>query len=250
MDFEQAAALVNRAVSQNKTLIAVGKCVVKYEGRAASKISEGDRVLLIKSDGAFLVHQSTKMTAINYQGPGALIESKVVPEGLVVSASRRKPVKEGIEVTFSKIDFIQSFDLKDDKKLKVFGSERQLSNLLMDDLHLIEPGLTPLKSESPLSKGVIDILAEDKNKSLVVIEVKRRSAHLDAVSQLGRYVKEVGKRKNCKVRGIIVAPSISPSALKMAEKDGLEYFKLDFEVSNPSAKIKGLQKKQKILGEY
>jgi len=36
--------------------------------RAASKLSEGDRLLVIKQDGTFLVHQATKMHAINYQG--------------------------------------------------------------------------------------------------------------------------------------------------------------------------------------
>jgi hypothetical protein len=249
-DFQAAKAAIAAALSQGKTMVAVGNCTVKYEGRAASKISEGDRMLIIKSDGSFLVHQSTKMAAINYQGPGSAITAEATPTELIVTASRTKPAKEKIEVHFSSLQSVQSFEMHDDKQLRVFGSEKQLSGLLMSDLHLIEPGLVPLKQESGLAKGVIDILAEDSQKRLVVIEVKRRVAQLDAISQLSRYVSEVGQRKGRVVRGIIVAPSISPSALKMAEKAGLEYFKLDYEIGNPSAKIKGLQKKQKILGEY
>jgi RecB family endonuclease NucS len=120
----------------------------------------------------------------------------------------------------------------------------------MQDLQLIEPGLIPLKQESYVKKGAIDILAQDRLGGLVVIEVKRRTAGLDAVTQLNRYVKELRERKNTRVRGFLCAPSITPNSLAMLEKEGLDFFKLDYEVSNPSAKIKGLQKKQKILEDY
>ena len=140
--------------------------------------------------------------------------------------------------------------MKDDQELRLFGSERQLSDLLMQDLQLIEEGLIPLQQESPLHKGTIDILAQDKDKNLVVIEVKRRDAQLNAVSQLKRYVDEIGKRKNVKTRGILCSPSISETALKLLEENGLEYYKLDYEIGNPSAKIKGLQKKQNTLNEF
>ena len=36
----------------------------------------------------------------------------------------------------------------------------------------------------------------------------------------------------------------------MLEKEGLEYYKLSYEISNPQAKIRGLQKKQNTLSEY
>jgi RecB family endonuclease NucS len=47
-----------------------------------------------------------------------------------------------------------------------------------------------------------------------------------------------------------VAPGVMDSAHKMLDKAGLEFFKMDYEIGNPSAKIKGLEKKQKALGEY
>ena len=120
----------------------------------------------------------------------------------------------------------------------------------MQDLDVIEKGLKPLKSESTLPKGHIDILAEDKKGNLVVIEIKRRQASLNSVSQLKRYVKEVEKRKDKNTRGILCAPGISPNAYAFLEKEGFEFCRLDYEISNPSAKIKGLQKKQKGISEF
>ena len=252
LSLSDAKKAVDSALDAGQMAILVGRCRVKYEGRAASKLSEGDRVLIIKKDGTFLVHQSKGMAAINYQGPGASISSSIEGGELKVSAYRKKAdsPKEQIDVSFPEVYFAHAFDLKDDSKLKLFGSERQLSDLLMQDLGLIESGMTPLQQESGLRKGTIDILAEDSKGRLVVIEVKRRQAELAAVSQLSRYVSEVSMRKGRTVRGIICAPEISSSANKMLEQMGLEYFKLDYVIGNPSAKIRGLQKKQKVLDEY
>lgn len=251
--FDEGKKVVEQALARQQTAILVGRCRVQYEGRAASKLSEGDRILLIKSDGTFLVHQSKKMAAINYQGPGALVSAEIGLDGkLVVTARRKLPngLREEIHVKFEQLAFAQSFALKDDADLKVFGSERELADLLMEDLTIIEDGLKPLQKESAVRKGTIDILAEDFRGRLVVIEVKRRTAGLDAVTQLARYVEELSHRKDKQVRGILVAPEITPNSLKMLEKGGLEFFRLDYSVGNPSATIVGLQKKQRMLGEY
>lgn len=258
MELKEAKKKIDSSLNAGKFMVIVGNCSVKYEGRAASKLSEGDRALIIKNDGTFLIHQSTGMAAINYQGPGAAILTALNESGdqLTVSAVRKTKnslpgnVREQIVVNFRGVEAVESYGMQDDKKLKVFGSEDELSGLLMQDLNLIEPGLVPIQQESPLPKGHIDILARDTNGALVIIEVKRRQAELAAVSQLKRYVEEVSKRKNTVVRGILCAPSMSENAKKMLDGYGLEFYKLNYEISNPSAKIIGLEKKQKVLGEY
>jgi endonuclease len=238
------------ALSREKLCVIVGHCRVKYHGRAASKLSMGERLLIIKPDGTFLVHQGSKMAAINYQGPGASISAELSKEGLLVKAERHKPKHEVIEVLFDELQAVHTFTLKDDSTLALFGSERQLADLLEQDLGLIEKGLRPLQKESYMRKGAIDLMAEDKKGNLVAIEIKRRNAGLDAVTQLARYVSELSLRKGVGVRGLLCAPEITTNALKMLERLHLEYFKLDYEIANPSAKIKGLQKKQKILDEF
>lgn len=151
---------------------------------------------------------------------------------------------------FHSIEFADSFQLRDDNRLKVFGSERELTQLLMQDLECVEAELVPLKNKSDVRRGTIDILAEDFRKRLVVIEVKRRRAGLDAVTQLARYVEEMGRRRDRQTRGILCAPGITENALKMLEGEGLEFYRLDYEVGNPSARIRGLQKKQRMLQEF
>ncbi len=250
MELSEGKSVIKQALCQDRLCVAVGHCTVKYHGRAASKLSQGDRLLVIKPDGTFLVHQGSKMAAINYQGPGAQVSAELVPEGLLVKAERQKPQHETIEVLFDELQAVSAYTLKDDSTLKLFGSERQLADLLEQDLGLIEKGLKPLQKEAFMRKGAIDLMAEDKAGKLVAIELKRRNAGLDAVTQLARYVSELSQRKGAQVRGVLCAPKITPNALKMLERLHLEYFKLDYEISNPSAKIKGLQKKQKMLGEF
>lgn len=262
MELEEAKKLLEKALEEKQLCVVVGRCKVAYIGRAASKLSEGDRLLVVKHDGTFLVHQSTKMAAINYQGPGSktscelehdannLQEKK--PVALVVTAKRTLPngALEKIDCRFYKVYAVNCYSLQDDEKLQLFGTERQLSDLLMQDLQLIEKGLIPLRQESDLRKGSVDILAEDAQKKIVAIELKRREAGLDAVTQLARYVKELSQRKNQTIRGILCAPHITENALKMLEKEGLEYYKLDYEIANPSAKIRGLEKKQQTLSQF
>ncbi|MBI5036798.1 endonuclease NucS [Candidatus Micrarchaeota archaeon] len=249
MNFSEAKKEIDSALNQGKLCLVVGNCKVRYDGRAASKLSEGDRLLVIKPDGTFLVHQKSKMNAINYQGPGADVTTDLDGDALRVRAERRKPMKEVIDVFFHSLQSVQSFVMSDDSNLKLFGSERELADLLLDDLHVLEKGLKPLNKEADLRKGFADIMARDSSGRLVAIEVKRREAGLDAVTQLARYVKELSQRKDEKVRGILCAPRITDNAKTMLEKDGLEFIKLDYEVSD-KAEIKGLEKKQKSLEGY
>jgi len=249
MELRQALELIKEAVHRKEMLLVIGECFVQYQGRAGSKLPKGKRMLLIKGDGSFAVHQNRFLNPVNYM-VNSDISSELNPEGtLIISARKRKP-KELLEVFFYDIDFIKNFDVEGDKDLRLFGSEKELSQLLMQDLSFIEPGLKPINNEIPLRKGIIDILAEDEKGRLVVIEVKRRKADLKAVSQLQLYVKQIEKIKGKETRGILCAPDIARPPHELLERYGLEYYKLDYEISNPKARIKGLQKKQKGIMEF
>ena len=248
----EAKQTIEDAIHSEKIIMIVGDCSIKYVGRAGSKLSNGERLIIIKQDGTFLVHQNQKMNPVNYQPPGcvfqlSLNENKEINQTqLELTSIRRKP-KEKIELNFTNISSILIHRMHDNHSIKLFGSESQLSNLLLSDLHLIEKGLVPIKQEESMKKGSIDLMAIDSKDRLVVIEVKRRKAELNAVSQLLRYVDETRRLKNKEVRGILVAPEITSSAQTYLEREGLEFFKLDFSIGNPSAKINGLESKQKTL---
>jgi hypothetical protein len=249
MELSQAFNVIDDALSSKKMLVVVGKCRVKYTGRATSKLAHGDRLVIVKSDGSFLVHQDSKLAAINYQPPHGRLSTELVDDCLVLRAARKKP-RELLEVIFSRVEFAQGFHMRDDTSLKVFGTEKDLSDLLMQDLDLIEPGLKPVKQESHVMRGFIDIFARDKKGRHVVIEVKRRTAGLKEVTQLKRYVGEVTRRKGKKCRGIMCAPGISKNARVMLEREDLEFYELDYDACTPDTKIKGLHSKQKGLKEF
>lgn len=245
MQLEQAKKEIEEAVKSKSLAVCVGECYVEYWGRAASKLQRGKRLLMIKGDGSFAIHQNKLLRPTNYMMDAA-ISCSMKGGTLELNAKKLKP-KEEIRVVFYSVDDVKSYELESRNDLRLFGSERELSNELMQDLSFIEPGLRPLNQEQAFRKGVVDIMAEDAEGNPVIIEVKRREADFNAVTQLQRYMKQLEGVKGKKCRGILLAPAIRKNALELLERYGLEFAKLEFEIGNPKAKIKGVQKKQKTL---
>jgi len=221
---------------------------VEYWGRATSKLPRGNRLLLIKGDNSFAIHQNRLLRPVNYV-MGARIACELKDGALQLSARKLKP-KESINATFYSVKGIHSYPMREQADLRLFGSERELSDELMQDLSFLEPGLKPLDKETVFRKGIVDILAEDSKKRLVVIEVKRRQADYNAVMQLKRYMQQVEKIKGKETRGLLVAPSIGKNAYELLQRNGCEFFNFEFEIGNPKAKIKGLQKKQETIDKF
>ena len=72
----------------------------------------------------------------------------------------------------------------------------------------------------------MDLIGLDGKGNLVVIEFKRATAQLSAVSQLKRYV-DYFEKYGEKVKGVLVAPDITLSAYKLLKEYGFEYIKLN-----------------------
>lgn len=248
MELEAAKESLDRALARKDLIMLIGDCRVQYHGRAASNLPTGSRLLLIKGDGSFAIHQNKLLRPTNYLMANSW-STRMEDGKLVIAATKRAP-KESLTVTLEKIEMLNLHTMEDKKSdFKLVGSERELSNQLMDDLEVLEKGLKPLKQESHLRKGMIDILAEDKDGNLVVIELKRRQADYDSVMQLHRYVHEVKKTKGRTTRGILVAPEIRKTAMELLKNNGLEYRSYQFDVSQPKATIAGIEKKQKTIFE-
>jgi hypothetical protein len=248
MELEQAKNRILEAVSRKDLLMVVGDCYVEYWGRAASKLPRGKRLLLIKGDSSFAIHQNRLLRPTNYM-MGARISAEL-KEGAILLSARKLNPKESIAVTLYSVDGLHSYPLRESADLRLFGSEKELSKELMQDLSFLESGLKPLHQEEIFRKGVVDILAEDSGGKLVVVEVKRRQADYNAVMQLQRYMKQVQKIKGKKTRGLLVAPSIGKNALELLQRNGCEFFSFDFEIGNPKSKIKGVKKKQATISNF
>ncbi|MBN2067145.1 MAG: endonuclease NucS [Candidatus Diapherotrites archaeon] len=248
MELEQAHRLIHEAISRKDLLMVIGECYVQYQGRAASKLPKGKRLLLIKGDSSFAIHQNRLLRPTNYM-MNARIAAELKDGALLLSARKLKP-KEAIDVKLYSVEGLHSYPMQENADLRLFGSERELSNELMQDLSFLEAGLNPLNQEEVFRKGIVDILAQDSKGRLVVIEVKRRQADYKAVMQLQRYMQQVAHMKGRETRGLLVAPSIGKNAYELLQRNGLEFFNFEFEISNPKSKIKGIQKKQATLDKF
>lgn len=60
---EDAYGLIEEALRKRATITIYACCKVNYEGRALSELNWGERIILIKPDGSFLIHQEKKSRA-------------------------------------------------------------------------------------------------------------------------------------------------------------------------------------------
>lgn len=221
---EEIKLLVDSAVSSEGVLTIFARCRVHYDGRAKSELGPGDRVIIVKPDGSFLIHQKEKREPVNWQPPGSVVRLELREKPVLVSV-RRKP-RETLEVELDEVYLITVFHAEDYEELALTGSEAEMAELIFENPDVIEPGFKPLYREKPIKHGIVDVLGVDKDGNLVVLELKRRRADLHAVSQLKRYV-ETLREEHENVRGILVAPSLTSGAKKLLEKEGLEFRKLE-----------------------
>ncbi len=251
MDLSTACEQIKEGISRKHLVTVFGDCRVDYVGRATSTLKHGKRFILIKGDDSISIHQNRLVRPTNY-----MVKTKISIENTgeiaTLIAKKLKP-RETLTIEFLDIHDVKSYPMEISDDLRLSGSEKDLNDLLMNDLSMIEPGLKPLNQQEHFKTGIADIVAEDKNGNLVVIELKRRQADYASVTQLHRYMKHVEKIKNKKTRGILLAPDIRSNAKKLLEELGLEYAKLDFilKPSSPEkAEITGLQKKQTTINKF
>ncbi|MEM2175604.1 MAG: endonuclease NucS [Candidatus Micrarchaeia archaeon] len=96
---------------------------------------------------------------------------------------------------------------------------------MINNISDLEEGLTFKREEYEVSVGSIDILAEDKNRLPVIIEVKVKGDD-SAIGQILGYIhayKEEHKIE--KVRGIIVAQDFTERCKKAAKEAGIKLYK-------------------------
>lgn len=89
--------------------------------------------------------------------------------------------------------------------------ERDLESFLLAELNVLEEGLKVYDGETgrqfQVHSGRIDILAQDRDKNFVVLELKAGTATESALAQVLAYMADVTRElsKGKRVRGIIVA---------------------------------------------
>lgn len=220
----EAARLVEDAIAKGRVLIIIGNCQVEYEGRAASTLDWGERVLMIKQDGSVLLHRPSGYEPVNWQPSRCVFKTDLTKDGRLRVVARRIQPRERLSMLFDKIQLATASELKDNGTFALHVTEEQMKQAILAEPALVEDGLTPLSQEKSLGdSGFTDIFAEDRDGNLVVVEIKRNPAGRDAVLQLNRYLESIKRRVDRKVRGIIAAPSLRKGAQTLLATLTLEF---------------------------
>jgi len=263
---DEAEDFIRNGIQKHNVLLIVGNCWVGYKGRASSKLEPGERIVIIKEDGALLVHRSTGYEPVNWmpggdvvyhvrlikpkeensrgkisvswQPPGCVFHIQVTDNALEIRAVRRKPT-ESVVVFFDKIHMVSALSLKDSGEFSLYASEEDMQKAILLEPSLVEEGFKPMSYEKKVEPGFVDVYGVDKDGNFVVVEIKRRTASNEAVLQLAKYVDAIRSKVNRKVRGILVAPNIAKGVQRL-----LATVKLDFKALDPK-KCAGILKRSK-----
>ncbi|MEM4245691.1 MAG: endonuclease NucS [Candidatus Bathyarchaeia archaeon] len=230
-----------------KTIVIVGNCMVDYTGRAKSTLTYGDRVVLIKQDGALLIHRPEGYLPVNWQPSRCHFHLKE-NNGLLELTSIRVSPSEKVLIRFRTIYSFTALRLKDDARFFLYASELDIREALILKPDLLEPGFRVLRSEKRVNPGFIDIFGQDKNGRKVVVEIKRNTAGRGAVIQLWNYIKAVGDPKS--LRGIIAAPSLGKGCQRLMKTLNLEFRQIDPQVCSQILSESKKDPNDKSIGEY
>jgi RecB family endonuclease NucS len=221
-----AALMIEKAFAQRKTLIVAGKCQVHYSGRASSTLEPGERILVVKEDGALLVHRPVGYEPVNWQPPGCVFHVQTRENTLEIRGIRQKP-RESVTVTFESVFMVSALSLLDAGEFLLHASEEDMHRAVLLKPSLLEEGFKPISYEKRVEPGFVDVYGEDKNGKLVVVEVKRKAAGKEAALQLAKYVDAIKGKANRELRGVLAAPSLGKDVQRLLATLGLEFKVLD-----------------------
>lgn len=230
----------------------VAACSIRYTGRAASTLDQGERLVILKPDGTLLVHTSQKSKPVNWMPPGANTFSVALEDDhVVLVAERKKPHNETVKLTLLETRLLVALPLRDSEELVLRRTEGDLHRLFFEHPELIEAGIAFHRGEKQTRRGPVDLWGTDADGARVLVEVKRSKAGIAEATQLWRYVEmeRTGRYANGddtpeagdvtasddngpsrpRIRGILVAPGISDKAQAMLREHELEFLGIDWD---------------------
>ena len=242
---------IRTGIEKRKTLLIIGECYVDYKGRASSKLEPGERITIIKEDGALLVHRPKGYEPVNWMPGGnvtfhvELKESNDANKLLEVKAIRRKP-PESVTIYFKEVGLVALLELQDSGKFSLYASEHDMQKAILLEPSLLEEGFKPISFEKKVEPGFVDVYGVDSKGRLVVVEIKRKTAGKEAALQLAKYVDSIKSLVNREVRGVLVAPNLAKGVQRLLNTLGL-----DFKALNPKKCAEVLSKpKTKKLEDF
>jgi len=220
-DTQRVLEIINEGLSKRAVITIMASCRVYYDGRAVSRLELGDRIIMIKSDGSFIIHQDRNLEPVNWQPPKTKVAADIHQGMVKIKGVRRNP-HETLEVEILNTHLASYFIGEDSESLELAGYEADMGDLIFKDPEVIEKGFRPTSREYHTPQGFIDVLGKDQNGNITILELKSRKAGTNAVKQLRRYVDCFSDHKE-EVRGVLVAPSITDDARELLEEQNMEF---------------------------
>ena len=208
----------------------VARCSVEYTGRISTRLAEAVRLLMIKSDGTFMVWNDDggqKVKPLNWMTPPTVLEEG---DGVIVVRKRAGRSEDRLEIRLHEVLWEAEHEMGEAAPLEKDGVERDLQEALAALPETLEPGLRLDRREWPTEIGPVDLMCRDEADGWVAVEIKR-IATIDAVEQLTRYldcIRVDPARAGC--RGILAAQQLKPQAVALAESRGIRCVEVDLAV--------------------
>jgi RecB family endonuclease NucS len=209
----------------------IARCEVVYTGRLATRLPMGDRLLMIKRDGTFLVFSDgggSSRNPENWMTAPTVIEIEGdPPERIEV---RKLRGEERLEIAISEVLLDIDHEMGEAASLEKDGVERDLQELLAATPEWCGEGFRLVRREWPTDIGPVDLMCRDGADGWVAIEIKRIGT-IEAVEQLSRYLERIRldpAMRDC--RGVLVAQQVKPQAGVLAAARGIACVAVDLAV--------------------
>src|SRR6056297_2475277 len=176
-DPEEVVEAAKAAFRDGAMLTVQARCEVEYEGRTSGHLGPGDRTLVAKPDGTFLVHQPTGHKPVNWMPGGGSVSARTSDGDAVLLARRTNPT-ERVEVRILDAHGLTRFDATDGATYEESGTEAEMHEYIEQNPDALEEGLRIVEHERESKYGFIDFFARDEGGTPVVVEVKRIQATL------------------------------------------------------------------------
>jgi endonuclease len=212
----------------------VARCEVSYIGRVTTVLPEAVRLLMLKSDGTFMVWADgggPNVKPLNWMTPPTVLEEQRDSGGELTGLVVRKQRHEDrLEIALREIVADIEHELDTLVSLEKEGLERELQELLADAPAWCGEGFRLVRREWPTDIGPVDLMCRDGEDEWVAVEIKR-IATIDAVEQLTRYLERIRLDPAMGAcRGVLAAQRIKPQARVLAQARGIECVEVDLEV--------------------
>jgi hypothetical protein len=209
----------------------IARCEVVYTGRLATRLPMGDRLLMIKNDGTFLVFSDDGRASRNpdnwMTAPTVIEIEGDPPERIEV---RKMRGEERLEIGITEVLLDIDHELEAAGSLEKDGVERDLQELLAAAPEWCGEGFRLVRREWPTDIGPVDLMCREPGDGWVAIEIKRIGT-IEAVEQLSRYLERIRlDPAMCDCRGVLVAQQIKPQASVLAAARGIACVSVDLAV--------------------